>query len=253
MARQPIQLPASRLRSVTFMSLGHTVTGEVISGNARGSHPGILFVHWLGDDKTTNHTEFEPDAIALAKHGATSLLIDALWSKKDWFEHMGVDAKADMDESAGEVIDFRHALDVLMAQPNIDPARVAYVGHDFGAMFGALMSGIDARPQFYVLMAGTATMSEWYLLEHKSKDEVAYRAAIAPLDILASVKQSKAKAFLFQFATRDEFIPAARAQLVLDAAPLPKGAFWYDADHSLTVPAAFDDRLAWLTEKLFPH
>ncbi len=54
-------------RSLVFTApSGHKVIGEVVCGIAPGPHPGVLFVHWLGDPKTTNHTEFEPDAIALA-------------------------------------------------------------------------------------------------------------------------------------------------------------------------------------------
>ena len=242
--------PGVSMRSVSIASpTGHAITGEIIAGRAKG--PAILFVHWLGDPKTTNHTEFEPDAIALAKKGATSLLIDAMWSNPDWFDHMGVDAKADLDESAAQVIDLRVALHALLAEPQIDPARVAYVGHDFGAMFGALIAGVEPAPQYYVLMAGTATMQEWYLLEHKTKDEAAYTSAIAPLDILASLKTSKAKGYLLQFAAQDHYIPVERAQLFADATPLPKGVFWYDTGHALAVPEAFADRQAWLSEKLF--
>jgi dienelactone hydrolase len=244
--------PGVTSRSISFASpSGHMINGEIIGGAAKEKHPGILFVHWLGDPKTTNHTEFEADAIALAKRGATSLLIDAMWSAPNWFDHMGVDAKADLAESTAQVIDLRRSLDVLEAQPNIDAARITYVGHDFGAMFGALMAGVEQRPRFYVLMAGTATMDEWYLLEHKAKDEAAYRAIVAPLDIAGGLKQSKANAFLFQFSAHDHYIAPDRANLFFQSAPLPKGAFWYDAAHDLAVPAAFADRQAWLVEHLF--
>ena len=244
--------PGVSARSVSIASpTGHAIAGEIIAGHAKGLHPAILFVHWLGDPKTTNHTEFEPDAVALAKKGATALLIDAMWAKPDWFDHMGVDAKADYDESVAQVIDLRVALHALLAQPQVDPARVAYVGHDFGAMFGALMAGVEPAPQYYVLMAGTATLQEWYLLEHKAKDEAAYTGIIAPLDILASLKASKAKGYLLQFAAHDHYIPLDRAQRLADATPLPKGVFWYDTGHALAVPDAFADRQAWLSEKLF--
>jgi hypothetical protein len=37
----------------------------------------------------------------------------------------------------------------------------------------------------------------------------------------------------------------------LAAVPLPRGAFFYDVDHSLATPQAFKDRQAWLMEQLF--
>ncbi len=175
-----------------------------------------------------------------------------MWAKPDWFEHMGVSAESDYAESTAQVIDLRRALDVLTAQPGIDPARIAYVGHDFGAMFGALLSGVDARPKFYVLMAGTSSLSEWYLLEHHIKDAeaAAYVEKLAPLDILGSLQHAKAKAYLFQFSAHDHYIPHDRAQAFFEAAPLPRGVFYYDVDHSLAVRQAFSDRQAWLAEQL---
>src|SRR5258707_606976 len=83
-------------QDVRFTSTtGDVVTGEIIRGKVSKSRPGILFVHWLGEPKTTNHTEFEPDAIALARKGAVSLLVDTMWSRPDWFDTVGKDAAQD--------------------------------------------------------------------------------------------------------------------------------------------------------------
>ncbi len=239
-------------RDVSFASpSGRRVTGEIISGSRPGARPGVLFVHWLGEPKTTNHTEFEKDAIALARRGATSVLVDAMWAKANWFDSVGVSDAADVRQAAGQVIDLRRALDVLERQKGVDPARIAYVGHDFGAMFGALLAGVDARPRVFVLMAGVPTMSEWYLLgkTHAHRDD--YVKALDVLDITGGLGGSKAKAFLFQFAQHDRYIAPDRAARFSDGSPLPRAVMTYDADHSLSIPAAFADRQAWLREQLF--
>jgi cephalosporin-C deacetylase-like acetyl esterase len=62
--------------------------------------------------------------------------------------------------------------------------------------------------------------------------------------------QSKAKAFLFQFASHDRYIKPDRAYALFDAAPTPKTMTVYAANHSLEVPAAHADRLAWLIAKM---
>ena len=150
-------------RDVRFTSTtGDVVTGEIIQGKVSKSRPGILFVHWLGEPKTTNHTEFEPDAIALARHGAVSFLIDAMWSKDGWFDTVGKDAAKDGPLVEAQVIDMRRALDLLLAEPGVDRNRVAFVAHDFGAMFGALMANAETRPKAWVLMAGVPTLAQWY-------------------------------------------------------------------------------------------
>ena len=216
----------------------------------RSAHRGaVLFLHWLGDPPTTNLSEFRADALNMAKAGAVTLSVDAMWAAPDWFEK-GRSTDTDYANSIAQVIDLRRALDVLLAQPGVDPSRLAYVGHDFGAMYGAVLSGIDPRPRYYVLMAGTATFSEWYLLGKKPADIDAYSKTMAVLDPPEFLKQSTAKSFLFQFANRDRYIKPDRAYVFFDAAPAPKTMIVYPSDHSLEVPAAHADRLAWLSARI---
>jgi dienelactone hydrolase len=226
-------------------------TGEVVFGAGAGPHPGILFVHWLGDAKTTNHTEFEAEAVELAKRGVTSLLVDAMWAKPGWFDSLGKSEDADQRVTKQQLRQLDLALVALQTVPNLDPKRIAYVGHDFGSMMGALIAGTDRRPSWYVLMAGVPTLSQWYLLT-KPAPPTGYAAALdQAFDLPGSLAQSKAKGFLFQFASHDEFVSAKDAAAFSGAA---HGAtvIFYDTDHALAVPKAQADRDAWLEEKLAP-
>jgi len=247
----PVRTLAPKITARPILVGEGCAKGEIISGPSVGLHPGVLFVHWLGDAPTTNHTEFEADAIALAKRGVTSVLIDAMWSKSDWFDKVGVSADADVAQAKAQLGDLSAALDLLERQKGVDPRRIAYVGHDFGAMFGALLAGDDPRPSYVVLMAGVPTLSEWYLLGKTHPQKDAYVRALDALDITASLGRSKAKAFLFQFAAHDHYIAADRAAAFAAASPLPRAVMSYDADHSLAAPQAAADRRAWLLEHLF--
>lgn len=236
---------------VTFAAPGGgRIHGEImLPRNAAKPHAGVLFVHWLGDPATTNLHEFEPDARMLARHGITSLLVDAMWSQPHWFMRVR-STDTDYRDSIAQVVNLRRALDVLQAQPGVDSHRLAYVGHDFGAMYGAVLSGVDPRPRWYVLMAGTATFSEWYLLGKKPANVDAYIAQMAPLDPGGYLARSKAEAFLFQFSQKDEYITPEKQLQFFSAAPLPKALYLYAADHSLRIPQAASDRLAWLLRRL---
>jgi len=245
-----------RTSEVSFVSGSRTVWAEIVApARAVHSAPGVLFVHWLGSNATTNHREFEPDARALAERGATCVLLDAMWSTvttqgRDWFDDVRT-TQTDYANSIAQVVDLRRALDVLLAQPGVDPKRVAYVAHDFGAMYGAVLAGVDPRPRFYVLMAGTTSFADWYLLGKKPADVDAYRAQMAPLDPLAYLARSRARGFMFQFAAHDEFVSAEHAAAFFGAAPLPRAMYLYDAHHDLKTPLALQDRLNWLEARLW--
>ena len=238
---------ASTVQDVSFVNAAGT--GRIHANLVLPERPdgsAVLFVHWLGDDpKATNLEEFKPDALALAEKGTTSLLIDAPWSDPNWFEKVRSPA-TDYAASIAQVKDLRRSLDVLLATRGVDPHKLAYVGHDFGAMYGAVLSGVDPRPAYYVLAAGTTTFSSWFLLGAKPADPAAYVASMQPLDPLPYLARSQARGFLLQFALHDEYIPAAKAQAFAAAAPEPKRIAYYDTNHALAIPAARADRIAWL-------
>lgn len=239
------------LTEVTFDSpAGGRIHADVVRPDGRGPHPGLLFVHWLGDPKTTNLTEFIPDAVRLANHGAVCVLVDAMWAQPGWFDKL---RKPDHDyaDSIKQVVDLRRSLDLLEAQPGIDSQRIAYVGHDFGAMYGALLSAFDKRPRWYVFMAGTKTFSEWFLLGAPPANKGAYVDRMRPLDPVTNLAQSKARNFLFQFSLHDEYVPLAAARAFAEAAPGERGVFFYDAGHSLRGKEIQTDRLDWLEARIF--
>ena len=240
--------PAFAVAPFSFRApTGNLVTGEIVRPTRRGAHPGVLFVHWLGDPKTTNHTEFEADAAALARHGVTSVLVDTMWSRPGWVPSVGKSASADAKATQDQVAELRAALDLLLAQPGVQPRHVAVVGHDFGAMLAALMAGVDPRPQAYVLMAGNSDLAEWYTF---GKVVPAEYARDLGLSVTGALKASRTRAFLFQFAEHDRYIPADRAAAFVAAAPVAAKVMTYPTDHSLALPQAFEDRQAWLLAQL---
>ena len=239
------------IRDVTFASpIRGRIQAEIIApAGAASARPGLLFVHWLGDAATTNLTEFAPDATALAQRGAVCILVDALWAKPNWFEK-GRAPATDYAVSIRQVVDLRRALDVLAAQPGVDPKRIAYVGHDFGSMYGAVLSGVDMRPQWYVLMAGTTSFSDWYLLGAQPKDKAAYVTQMKPLDPAGYLSKSNARAIYFQFSDHDEYVPVATARAFAAAAGARGEVHFYHADHGLKGTAILHDRLVWLEKHL---
>jgi len=236
-------------RDLTFDVAGRTIKAYVVAP-ATGSGPfaGILYVHWLGEPATTNRTEFLDEARALAREGVVSLLIDAMWTEPQWYKNRV--PEEDYAHALRQVIELRRAMDLLLAQPGVDPKRIAYVGHDFGAMYGTVMGAVDQRAKTYVLMAGVPHFIDWFLFSRQPKDLAAYRAQIAPLDPVGFVSQLAPATVFFQFASKDEYVSAAAAA-EFHAAALPrKQTATYTAGHDLHTPEVAADRVAWLRREL---
>jgi predicted esterase len=213
--------------------------------------PGVLFVHWYEPpNPTSSRKEFLEDAIALAADGVTSLLIDTMWSDPKWFESR--DPESDLGHSIEQVKELRRALDLLASRPGVDGAHLIYVGHDFGAMYGALAVGVEARRlKAFVFMAGTQSFSDWFLLWPK-RDEAAKAqviARLAPLDPVRHLPLAGEMPTLFQFATRDRFVTRAAAEALVASSKGPHDVKWYDAEHALNAEAT-RDRVAWLRAQI---
>jgi dienelactone hydrolase len=204
----------------------------------------VLWAHWYGEEANPNRKEFLVDALVLAKEGVVSLLPQEFFP---WLEPVSENADADRKLTIDQVVQLRRGLDVLQEQAGDLP--VGFVGHDYGAMFGALLVA-DKRPQTYVLMAPDATFSNWFLkyfVRGASKADL--DRAFAPLEPVNNVGDAAPASVFFQFAKSDRFVPGYVADKLTEAASEPKKAESYDAGHELDDPAR-TDRLAWLREEL---
>lgn len=214
------------------------------------SMPAVLWVHWLGEPATTNHTEFLTDAQQLARRGVVSLLVDMPWAQPDWFTKLR-SPERDYDDTVAQVVELRRALDYLLTVPGVDRTRVAYVGHDFGAMDGALLLAVDDRPQFAVLLTPALSFWEWYLLGKQPADTGAYVARMSAFDLPGWLARGRQRATLLQFANRDVYVARATASALRSAVPdRDRTMKSYDADHGLDTPAAHADRITWLATHL---
>lgn len=206
--------------------------------------PGILWVHWYEPQaKDSNRTQFLEQAIELAREGATSLLPETVWSDPAWFKKRK--PEEDYLSTLHQVHELRRALDLLEQQKRVQ--GVAFVGHDFGAMFGAVLAGADSRPKVYALQAGAPRFSDWYLLGRKL-DEAARQRVIqqfTPLDPMHYIDSATPSRVLFQFGRSDPYVPEVRARLFFESCREPKDILWYDGGHPLN-EQAIRDRQQWL-------
>ena len=244
--------PAITVQQLTYAQLDGSRNPATLvrpAGSASG-RPAILFLHWFGPpNPTSNRTQFLPEAVELAGAGVISLLVDTPWTQEQWFGKR--DSAKDYEFTAQMTRDVGRALDVLLAQPGIDKTRVAVVGHDFGAMWGALAVASDPRVTHFVYAAGTSSFTDWYLYTPKREgtDRDAFIAKLAPLDPIAHLPKIAPRPVLLQFGTKDPHVKNEAAKAQAEATKDPKTVKIYEnAEHELTFQAR-QDRLAWIREQ----
>ena len=229
---------------------GYRRTAELISSQNEEAHAAILYIHWYEPEShDSNRSQFVEEAKVMARSGATSLLVETMWSDPDFF--LKRTQADDIRNSIEEVVNTRRAMDLLLSQPNIDSKRFALVGHDFGGMYGVLAGSMDSRPTHYVVMAATPRFPDWYLYGPKMEGEAreAFIRQFAELDPITHIPNLSPAPILFQFGTDDPHVPKERAEQFFDAARQPKEMKWYEAGHGLNADAT-SDRMKWLKEKL---
>lgn len=212
-----------------------------------GPFAGVVFFHWYGKPNG-DRTEFLDEAVALARQGTVSLLIQGFFP----WAVAPANAQSDRRLVIDETVEVRRALDLLLSQPQVDQKRIAFVGHDYGAMYGAIVSGVEKRVKAYVLMTGIGSLSDWslkYWPVTAARGEDIYRQVLREIEPITLVSQANPAALLFQFSNNDKYISKAAATAFSDAASKPKEVKWYDAEHELN-EAARIDRREWLTRQL---
>jgi dienelactone hydrolase len=236
------------VRDLTFSPApGRDVKAYLVVPKGNGPFAGILWVHWLGEEKS-NRTQFLDEAVELAPKGAVSLLIDAMWSQPKWFENRV--PEKDYENSIRQVIELRRALDLLLSQSNVDGTRIGFVGHDYGAMYGMLMAGVDHRVSTYVFIAATQSLNDWAFLGPQPKSKAAYLKQNSNLELTDSLRQVTNASKFFQFGKGDFYVSQADGAVLFAAAPEPKQRKLYDASHKMESNDIARDRDNWLVKQL---
>ena len=236
---------------------GGRVPAYLVIPKARGPFAAIEFVHW----GQGNRTEFLSEALLYAKAGVISLMIDAPYRRPEWVAGPSFmdNPQKDFELYTQLVIDARRGLDLLLSRSDVDPKRVAYVGHSLGATWGGALAGVDKRVQAVVLMGGLPNITDFAGDDEYSKDvrqqykpeQIAkYIQLIRPIDPEKFVGNATPAHLFFQFARWDRFISAANAKRYETAASQPKVSKTYNTSHEFNDLQSWCDRVEWIGKEL---
>ena len=89
-----------------------------------------------------------------AHSGVISLLPDHVTVHPGFVEDSTPLSEQQIAVGVQQDVNLRRGADLLLARQDVDPRRLAYVGHSCDASAGGFLSGVDKRFKAFVIMAG---------------------------------------------------------------------------------------------------
>lgn len=254
------ELDGATLYDVSYPSSGGgRASGWMVVPALGGPHAAIVYVH----GSETDRDDLLDEAIAMASGGALTLSLDAPFARAgddrtgtlgNYFEP---GAEAALNQQLLD--DVSRAFDLLAARSDVDPERLGFVGHSWGASLGAVLAVNDPRSVANVLITPRPSWTEFL---RRSEDDFggvistvgddgwqAYLTSMEPYDAVPAVSSADGDALYLQFGTRDDVVVASDVEEWVGAAPDGTRIDRYDAGHALDA-AAVADRALWLVERL---
>jgi dienelactone hydrolase len=237
---------------------GGRVPAYLVVPRGKGPFAAVIWGHWYQDGSPfLNRKEFLDEAVVLAASGVVSLLTDGPIARPGFVRDPDPLGEAQINDRVQQILDMRRGADLLLARSDVDPKRLAYVGHSYNAATGAFLAGIDKRFKAFVLMAGNLSDE----VDMKSKDWQEFRKQVGPEKVDAFVAKyawldqgkfvahaAPASVFL-QYATKEDFLTPERAREYFAIVSEPKDLKFYEAPHALNAEAR-RDRIAFLVKEL---
>lgn len=249
------------VKDITYASpKGGRVPAYLIMPASKGKFPAILFGHW----GPGNRHEFVAEATMYAQTGVVSLMIDYPWVRpRQWRKPDFVLTKPEenRDTFIQAVVDLRRGIDLLRSLAEVDQTRLAYVGHSYGAQWGAILAAVDKRMKTCVLMGGTPDYRALWI-EQDDPDTVDFRNGLPKeqfekylqtLSVMSAINyigRAAPVSLFFQFARYEQYFKEPAMRRYFQAASEPKVEKWYYTNHDLADIQAFIDRAEWLRKQL---
>jgi poly(3-hydroxybutyrate) depolymerase len=236
---------------------GGRVPAMLIVPDGEGPFAGIILQHGMPGRRQNMASLAE----RYAKAGAVVLAIDAPHARPEHAQQASAPiayTALDREEQIQLIVDLQRAVDLLLAWPDVDPERLAYVGVSYGGAMGGLFAGVEDRLQAYVLVVGDGGLvthetgmddlfGGLYSLPQYKRE--AWWEAMWPIEPIHFVRHAAPAALLFQNGRQDRLVPLPDAVRYQLAGSEPRDVMWYDAGHSLGMQSQ-RDQAEWLQQHI---
>jgi dienelactone hydrolase len=247
------------IHDLTYTSpKGGVVPAYLVVPKGKRPFAAVIWGHWYWSNSLMrNRKEFLDEAVVLAEAGVVSLLTDGPIARPGHVENKEPLNEQEITHLVQQVTDMRRGVDLLLARKDVDPKRLAYVGHSYNAVVGAILSGVERRFKAFVLMA--ATMSDEVTMKTPEYQQYRQEVGVEKFDAYTQkyswtdqgkyVSHASPAVVFLQYGSQETFLTPARARLYAAVVSEPKRFELYEAPHALNA-AARRDRIAFLTEQL---
>ena len=250
---------STSIHDITYASpKGGVVPAYLVVPKGKGPFAAVIWGHWYwGNSPMRNRKEFLDEAVALAGAGVVSLLTDGPIARPGHVENNEPLNEQQVVDLVQQVVDMRRGVDLLLARKDVDPKRIAYVGHSYNGVVGAVLSGVDKRFKAFVLMA--ATMSDEVTNKIPEYQEYRQKVGAEKFDAFDKkyywtdqgkyVSHAAPAVVFLQYARQENFLTPELARQYAAVVSEPKRFGLYDAPHALNAEAR-RDRIGFLIEQL---
>jgi dienelactone hydrolase len=245
-------------RGTSVGSDGGIVTAYQVVPPGPGPFPAVIYGHWcMPRSEKNNRKEFLDEAVVLAHSEVISLLPDHVIAHPGFVEDSTPLNDQQIEVEVQQNVNLRRGADLLLARKDVDPKRLAYVGHSCDGAAGGFLSGTDKRFKAFVIMAGNLSFE----IEKKTKSLQEYQQKVGPekFDAFAAtysrmdggryISHAAPAAVFLQYARDEPFLNSDLAKQYFQVVSEPKKLKIYDAPHALNSEATCD-RIDFLAEQL---
>lgn len=246
---------AADLFQISFAGgAGSRATGWLAVPREAGLRPAVILLHGAPG---TAAAFMSVDGLMLAERGAVVLALDAPFARRGgstWYFTPG-----DSLEQVQLIVDLQRAVDVLRARPDVDPARIAFVGGSYGGAMGSLFIGIEHRLAASILFVADGGLVAHYTQRDgtpiggldalPAAQRQRWLDAMWPIEGERFIHRRSPAPLLFQNGTFDALVATDDAEALHAAAGPGATVMWYPSGHGLPIQAR-TDRFTWLAQQI---
>src|SRR6266446_10154068 len=121
------------VRDISYASpKGGRVPAYLVVPGGKGPFAAVIWGHWyMPGSEFLNRKEFLDEAVMLAASGVVSLLPDGPIARPGYVRDSDPLGDLQIQQRVQAIVDMRRGADLLLARAEVDPKRLAYVGHSY--------------------------------------------------------------------------------------------------------------------------